>query len=33
MAQQTPVELLHKESNEFITQYLDGKIGLNEMKN
>jgi len=26
MAQQTAVELLHKKSNELITQYLDNKI-------
>jgi hypothetical protein len=26
MEQQTAVELLHKESNELITQYLDNKI-------
>jgi hypothetical protein len=31
MAQQTPVELLHKESNELITQYLDGKIDKREL--
>lgn len=31
MAQQTPVELLHKESNELITQYLDGKIDNREL--
>jgi len=31
MEQQTPVELLHKESNELITQYLDGKIDKREL--
>jgi hypothetical protein len=31
MAQQTPVELLHKESNELITQYLDGKIDKRQL--
>ena len=31
MAQQTAVELLHKKSNELITQYLDGKIDKREL--
>jgi hypothetical protein len=31
MEQQTPVELLHRESNELITQYLDGKIDKREL--
>ena len=31
MEQQTPVGLLHKESNELITQYLDGKIDKREL--
>ena len=31
MEQQTAVELLHKESNELITQYLDGKIDKREL--
>lgn len=31
MAQQTAVELLHKESNELITKYLDGKIDAREL--
>jgi hypothetical protein len=31
MEQQTAVELLHKESNELITQYLDGKIDKRQL--
>jgi hypothetical protein len=31
MAQQTVVELLHQQSNELITQYLNGKIDKREL--
>jgi hypothetical protein len=31
MAQQTAVELLHQQSNELITQYLNGKIDKREL--
>ena len=31
MAHQTAVELLHKESNELLTKYLDGKIDKREL--